>query len=171
MELSKKQLGLIALVIVLVIGNIAFAYLYVTRNVDFTGGVSTVGDIIVFKDDVTTELTSFDFINFTGGVPQGHLLGFFINNTGNQPVYVYWNITTSSIAWFKGGTGYQYNEEATAKYTFGIYNATGWWTPDTGARRIGVGERIQETYSLSYTGSPVTAEAFSFTVTFYARDA
>jgi len=68
MKLSKKQLALIALVIVLVISNIAFAVLYMTRDVTITGGVSTVGSIEVYKDDGTTLLTSIDFPNFTGGV-------------------------------------------------------------------------------------------------------
>ncbi len=81
MKLSKKHLALIALVIVLVISNIAFAVLYMTRSVDFTGGVSVVGDLEVFKDDGTTLLTSFDFTNFTGGVAKGYTLPFFINNS------------------------------------------------------------------------------------------
>ena len=172
MKLSKKQLALIALVIVLAISNIAFAVLYVTRNVDFTGGVSVIGDIEVFKDDGTTVLTSFDFPNFTGGVMQVHTLDFFINNTGNQPLYVYWNISTSSIAWSNLTEVYRHYEEATHKYTFAVYNATNdLWTPDTEARMIPVGQRIQETFELQYIGAPATAETFSLTVTFYARDA
>jgi hypothetical protein len=176
MKLSKKQLALIALVVVLAISNIAFAVLYETRNVDFTGGVSVIGDIEVFRDDGTTVLTSFDFPNFTGGVAYTHQLDFFINNTGNQPLYVYWNISTStstsSVAWSIQIDHYRGYEAAAHKYSFSIYNGTSdFWTPDTEARMIPVGQRIQERFELMYIGDPATAETFSLTVTFYARDA
>lgn len=173
MKLSKKQLALIALVIVLVISNIAFAVLYLTRDVDITGGVSTIGSIEVYQEDGTTLLTSIAFPNFTGGVT--HVYNspdFFINNTGNQPVYVYWNISASSIVWFTAGTGYQYNEAATNKYNFYIRNGTDdVWFPNTEARILLVDQATIEEMVLYYTGDPVTAETFSFTVTFYARDA
>lgn len=172
MKLSKKQLALIALVIVLVISNVAFAVLYMTRDVTITGGVSVVGSIEVYEDDGVTVLTSFDFDNFTGGVAQMPTLDFFINNTGNQPLYVYWNISTSSIAWSKVTEVYRHSEAATHKYTFAIYNATfDFWTPDTEARILEVDQSIQETFELTYTGDPVTAGTFSLTVTFYAKDA
>jgi len=172
MKLSKKQLALIALVIVLVISNIAFAVLYMTRDVTITGGVSVVGSIEVYEDDGVTVLTSFDFDNFTGGVAQVRMLDFFINNTGNQPLYVYWNISASSIAWSKVTEAYRHFEEATHKYSCAIYNATfDFWTPDIEARMIQVDQSIQETFELQYIGDPVTAGTFSLTMTFYARDA
>jgi len=172
MKLSKKKLALIALVVALAIGNITLAILYVTRDVDITGGVSVIGSIEVYQDDGTTLLTNIDFDNFTGGVLQTYSTTFFINNTGNQPVYVYWNISTSSIAWFKGGAGYQYNEAATTKYTFSIHNATAdYWTPDTEARILLVDQAVSEEIGFYYSGDPKTAETFSFTVTFYAEDA
>ena len=172
MKLGKKRLALIALVVALAIGNLVLAILYVTRDVDITGGVSTIGSIEVYQNDGVTVLTSFDFDNFTGGVSQTRLMPFFINNTGNQPLYVYWNISTSSIAWSQVVDTYHHTEEATHKYTFGIYNGTvDHWTPETEARILEVGQDISETFQLYYTGNPVTAETFSFTVTFYAKDA
>ena len=173
MKLTKKKLALIALVVALAIGNITFAILYVTRDVTITGGISTIGSIEVYQVDGVTLLTSFDYPNFTGGVP-GNIYGpeLFINNTGNQPVYVYWNISASSIAWSTVGEGYYYSEAATMKYQFNIRNGTSdFWTPNTEARIIPVDQAIIEEMILSYSGSNKTAETFSFTVTFYARDA
>ena len=173
MKLTKKRLALIALVVALAIGNITFAILYMTRDVNITGGISTIGSIEVYQDDGVTVLTSFDYDNFTGGVAQS-LYGpdFFINNTGNQPLYVYWNISASSIAWENTSTGYHYLEAAVMKYQFHIRNGTAdFWTPNTEARIIPVDQAISEEMILSYSGSNKTAEAISFTVTFYAKDA
>ena len=172
MRLSKKRLALIALVVALAIGNITFAILYMTRDVNITGGVSKVGSIEVYQDDGVTVLTSFDFPNFTGGVARIELFWFFINNTGNQPVYVYWNISTSSISWTNMSTGYIHEESAITKYSFTIFNGTSeYWVPDTEARIIPVGQAVHERMRLWYFGEPSTAETFSFTVTFYAKDA
>lgn len=160
------------MVIVLVISNITFAVLYVTRNVDITGGVSVVGDIQVYEADGVTVLESFTFDNFTGRVDDEYTYPFIINNTGNQPLYVYWNITTSSLNWTKLGVGYSHLHNVTTIYSFSIYNASvDYWMPETGARILEVDEAISETFSLLYTGEYTPAETFSLTVTFYARDA
>ena len=173
MKLTKKKLALIALVVTLAIGNITFAILYVTRDVTITGGISTIGSIEVYQEDGTTLLTNIDFDNFTGGNPDTYITpDFFINNTGNQPVSVYWNISTSSIAWSTISDGYYYSEAATLKYQFYIRNGTAdFWAPNTEARIIPVDQAITEEMLLSYSGSNKTAETISFTVTFYARDA
>ncbi len=143
-----------------------------TRDVYFTGGVSAIGEIQVFHADGTTVFTSFDFGNFTGGVEQETWIPFYINNTGNQPVYVYWNISTSSIAWYKNGSGYRHDEAATYKHNFTIWETGGYWAPDTEARMIPVGQRTDlHNFMLTYTGEPRTSGTFSLTVTFYVRDA
>lgn len=181
MKLSKKQLALIALVIVLVIGNIAFAYLYMTRDVTITGGVSTIGSIEVYDDDGVTEWTSYNFPNFTGGVAATAHKHFFINNTGNQPVYVYWNISSSSITWISNVNGYGgYSPFPSHKYNFFIATA---WPPDTldywasnnyttpEALYLDVGEGKELRIVHQYTDSPVTAESYSLVMSFYAEDA
>jgi len=174
MKLSKKQSALIALVIVLVISNITFAVLYVTRNVDFTGGVSVVGSIEVYEDDGTTLLTNIDFENFTGGVALTREQIFFINNTGTQPVYVYWNISDTSITWemHASGAAYVHSPGGQVKYVLSISNATyDLWEPETQGVRIDVDEGAWFTFHLEYTGNVNIAETFSFTVSFNAKDA
>ncbi len=174
MKLSKKHLALIALVAILVVTNITFAVLYLTKNVHFTGGVSVIGSIEVFDDDGTTLLTDIDFDNFTGGVGLTRWQTFFINNTGNQPVYVYWNISSSSITWemHVSGLSYLHNETGEIKYVLSITNATyDLWAPETQGVLIDVNERAEFTFNLEYTANVNTAEIFDFTVSFNAEDA
>lgn len=172
MKLSKKQLALIALAIVLVISNIAFAVLYMTRDVTITGGVSVIGSIMVYQDDGTTPLANIDFDNFTGGTAEFHTYDFFINNTGNQPVYVYWNISASSISWEIFGQVYKHIEDLEYKYEFLIQNATShFWLPDTQGVQLDVDEGATFHFILFYTGNVKTAEVFDLTATFYAQDA
>ena len=174
MKLSKKQLALIALVAILVVTNITFAVLYMTKNVHFTGGVSVIGSIEVYDDTGTTPLTNIDFDNFTGGVALTREQIFFINNTGNQPVYVYWNISSSSITWemHASGAAYVHSPGGQVKYVLSISNATyDLWEPETQGVRIDVDEGSWFTFHLEYTGNVNTAEIFSFTVSFNAEDA
>ncbi len=173
--MKKKSIAVIVTIVSLILINITLAVLYVTKDVNITAGVSVTGDIEVYEDDGVTVLTSIDFTNFTGGVAEVQEHVFLINNTGNQPVYVYWNISASSlpIDWDLGSiVYYRYYEDYTdLKYTFNINNVTDPWAPESEAREIPVGESIQEKFALWYSGNPVTAETFNITVTFYARDA
>ncbi len=179
MKLSRKQLALIALAIALIISNITLAVLYMTKDVDITGGVSVVGAIEVYDDDGVTLLTSYEFPNFTGGVGASAFKNFFINNTGNQPVYVYWNISSSSITWIANAQGYG-GYSPTLKYYFNIMTS---WSPDPAdnwapndyttpeALYLGVGEGKELRINHQYTGSPNTAEVYSLVMSFYAEDA
>ena len=173
--MKKKSIVIIVAIVSLLLVNITLAVLYVTRDVNITAGVSVTGNIEVYEDDGVTVLTSIDFTNFTGGVAEEQEQVFFINNTGNQPVYVYWNVSASNLPmpdWDLGPYYYSYYEDyEDFKYTFAIDNVTDFWVPESQAREIPVGESIQEIISLWYSGNPVTAETFSLTVTFYARDA
>ncbi|UCE38705.1 MAG: hypothetical protein JSW00_05615, partial [Thermoplasmata archaeon] len=125
MNLSKKYLVIISVVIALVVSNTVFALLWMTRDVDITGGVSVVGAIEVYDEDGTTLLTDITFENYTGGVESVRSQYFFINNTGNQPVYVYWNISSSSVSWTP--VEYGYLEQFDNAYVFQIYTS---WSPD-----------------------------------------
>lgn len=177
MNLSKKQvLGIVALLILFATTSVVFAVLYMTKSVTITGGVSVVGEIEVYDEDGETVLTSFNFENFTGGTSETKFKVFFINNTGNQPVYVYWNISSSSITWEKTPdlvfSYYIHTEPSLGKYHFGVYNATNsYWYPDIEGYYLDVNEGAQFRFRLHYTGLVNTAETFTLTTSFYAEDA
>ena len=178
MKLSKKQLTvLIGVVFVLGLSNVGFALMYMSRDVGITGGVSTVGSIEVYESDGVTVLTSYDFSNFTGGVEETSYKEFFINNTGNRPIDVSWNVS-SPLTWQLGGQHYEYIENFNLKYILWIEanwtTTTDIWAPlNTGypPLHIPVGEGQHLRFDLYYSGIPNTAEQFSLTVTFYAEDA
>lgn len=180
MKFSKKQLTLLlGCIVVLAVGNVALAALWLSRDVDITGGVDTVGTIEVYDEDALTLLTSYDFPNFTGGVGETSYKEFFIVNTGNQPVYVHWNISSSSLTWNPTSIGYQ--EASISKYVFSIQNASSldylapndYSTPTVANALlyIDVGESAYMRIEHEYMGYPSTAEQYSLTMTFYAEDA
>jgi hypothetical protein len=154
-----------------------------TKHVTMTAGVSVVGEIEVYGDDGVTPFTGATIPNFTGGQPGFWITNFFINNTGNQPVNVYWNISSTSLImanWIAYSFGYNYSESATIKYTVAInLNTTTPETPDLWspndyitpvALHLDVGEGRKVGMYLGYTGEPNTAELFSYTMSFYAQD-
>lgn len=184
MHLSKKHLAIVALTVILVVTNIAFAVLYMTKSVNISGGViEAVGAIEVYDSDGVSPLASCDFPLFTaGGTWTGFTKNFFINNTGSQPVYVYWNISSSSIVWKPWMDVGYYHSEGTVeiKYSFKIFSS--WtpdpiheWTPNDGttpeALYLGVDAGKQLQISLGYSGNPATAETFTLVMSFYAQDA
>ena len=164
-----------ALVVVLAATNIALAVLYMSKNVNISGGVSAVGAIQVYDMDGITPLTGYDFPLFSMGTQESLSRYFFINNTGNQPVYVSWNISSSSIEWSIVNNEYCHFEDSTMKYKFlteqrlpsALYQ---WWAPNT-SLYLGVGEGKQVQNHLWYSGEPMTAEIFTLMLTFYAQDA
>ena len=182
MHFSRKHLAIIALVVILAVTNVTLAVqLYMTKSVNISGGVQTVGTIEVYDEDGTTPLTSYDFPLWNPG--EGGLLtkNFFINNTGNVMVYVYWNISSSSIVWTQdyGGEGYENMEDSYIKYTFYMYKnyaEAQRWRPDEAwaspnAVGLDVGKGKMVTMELLYTGEPATAGTFTLVTSFYARNA
>jgi hypothetical protein len=163
------------LIIVLVIINIAFATLFLTKRAGAGNVVSVVGAIEVYDSDGISPLTSYDFPLFIGGIADTFLKNLFVNNTGNQPVYVCWNISTSSIAWearTPNLDAYDHYEDDTRKYGFAIRQdfstPTDYWHPNREAIFLGVSEGIKLRLELHYTGEPNTAETFTMTISFYA---
>jgi len=164
----------------LIVSNIAFALLYMTKDATFTGGVQVIGEIELYQWPGGVSLfTGASFPNFTGGQEGGYLKYFFINNTGEQPVYVYWNISSSSLAWDVTSTGYNHTESTVDKYSLDLASSyvpdpIDYWSPNEyttpEALYLNVGEGKKVTLVLLYTGEPNTAELFSFTVTFYAEN-
>lgn len=175
MQSSKKNMAIIALVIILAASNVALAVLYMTKNVNISGGVSVLGAIELYEEDGVTPFTSYDFPLFTGGTVGNFFKYFFINNTGNQPVYVYWNISSSSITWGADAFGYYHAEGGYGKYYFQLYNATTTFAPKEyvtpGVIHLDVGAGQRCYILLNYQGSPNTAETFTLVMTFYAQDA
>lgn len=178
MQFSRKTIAIIALVIILAASNVAFAVLYMTKNVNITGGVSAVGAIEIYQEDGVTPLTSYDFPLFTGGTAGPQYLDFFVNNTGNQPVYVTWNISASSISWEIALDGHRHWENSVIKYWCQLYReeipGSYWYPYTTGTPQetvfLAVGAGIKIRLWLTYTGQPATAETFSLVISFYAKD-
>lgn len=177
MKLSKKTLpALIGLILILGVSNVAFALLYMSRNVNIIGGVSVVGTIEVYDEDMQTPLTDITFENYTGGIYANRTKNFAIINTGNQPVFVYWNISSSSVSWTPNVQGY--NEQSNAEYTFRIL--TSWnpspvyWSPNDyttpEALIINAGETKNLIMEHTYNALSSIAEVFDLTITFYAEN-
>jgi hypothetical protein len=152
-----------------------------SKDATFTGGVQVIGEIELYTwPGGVIPFTGTDFANFTGGQVGGHLEYFFINNTGEQPVYVYWNISSSNLAWDATSKGYNHTETAVVKYSLNL--ATSYvpdpidhWSPNEyttpEALYLNVGEGKKVTLVLLYTGEPNTAETFTVVTTFYAENA
>jgi hypothetical protein len=177
MQFSKRNMAIIALVIILVASNVAFAVLYMTKNVNISGGVAAVGAIEIYEEDGVTPLTDYDFPLFTAGTLDYYILDFFVNNTGNVPVYVTWNISTSSISWENVGPRYVHLESSVEKYYYTLFEPdySEYWCPyydgytaEIVVLAVGAGEHIQ--LLLTYLGSPTTPETFSLVMSFYAKD-
>lgn len=173
-------MAIVALVVILAITNVSLAVLYMTKNVNISGGVQTVGAIEVYDEDGVTLLTSYDFPLWNPGEAGILTKTFFINNTGSVDVYVYWNISSSSIVWTGDltGEGYEHIEGTDVKYAFRMYKGyagTTIWRPDAefttpNYRSVEVGIGRTATMELEYSGIPATAETFTFVISLYARD-
>lgn len=183
-SLGRKQAGLLALVIVLIATNIAFAAWLVTRNITMTGGVETVGDIKVYNQDGTQEVSAFNFALFTGGTSATQNIFFRIKNTGNTPALVEWKISSSPITWTVdteySKDYYRHIVGTDTKYTLKINKQpplNGIWAPQdatdpSAAEQItlAVGEYAILALELYYNGAVNIAETFSLTVSFYAQN-
>lgn len=179
MNLSKKQfLAIVAVISLLATSTFAFAALYITKSASITGGVATVGDITLFEEDGITEWTSFDFPLCEPFEWSDDFFTFSLNNTGNTPVYVTWNISASDITWYAvSGGGYLHDEEGITKYIIRIWNDSQTWAPSDdpeapGVIYLDVGDSVVLLLNLTFRGTvaPSTPETFSVTLSFYAAD-
>jgi hypothetical protein len=93
--LNKKLIAVIALILTLVSTNVVLAVLYMSRDVTVTGGVAASGTIAIYKDVGQTELTSLDIPEFQGTTQSSNTY-FWVGNTGNMPVAVYWDISIAN---------------------------------------------------------------------------
>lgn len=163
------------LIVILVMSNIIFATPYFTKQVEAYNGITAYGEIEVYDSNGVSPLTSYDFPLFLGGTSDNFHRYFFINNTGNQPVSVYWNISASSIDWEVSTSQnfYEYYENGVLKYSFAIPQdstpTTNYWNPNTEELFLNVGAGINLYFELYYTGEPITSEIFTSTISFYAE--
>ena len=177
--LGKKKAGLLVAAIVLITTNIAFAVLYMTKPVTITGGVKSVGAIEIYNQAGTEIINTFAFEQFDPGVSDTNNMFFNIKNTGNVPVYVYWEITSPTATWTATGNQYRCDEQGVPKYYMFInkqYDPYGTWAPNPSSvpvadKRILInsGQSASLAMQLDYTGNVNTPEALSVTVSFTAQ--
>ncbi len=183
MHLNKKQWAIIALILALIATNVTVAALFMNRDVTISGGVRTEGAIQVYDETGETVMTTYDFPEFTSTSGNTYSKQFFVNNTGNAPVVVYWGIfnpipTSWSIP--EHENYYILQEDNNMKFQFTIYKtdipggSTGYWQPtySTGhGVSLGVGQGGKFSIDLLYNRTINTAGDFSFLLSFSAYDA
>ena len=116
--------------------TLVFAVTYMKRDVTISGGVVVNGEIAVFEEDGETPFESYDFPLFTGGVEGEYMKTFLIQNTGNQIVYVYWDISDSNFDgplkydYWGRQAGYYITQDDMIKYHLNMYmNPGDGWDP------------------------------------------
>jgi hypothetical protein len=165
------------LAIVLVISNLLFAVLHLSKQTHAYGELLVEGEIEVYDADGVTPILGYGFPLFSGGAEHTFHQSFFINNTGTKPVDVYWNISASSILWQLTGSLHQYaydhHEDGIWKYSLGIRKdvevSPQYWQPNQEGILLAVSEGVRLQFELYYTGTPNTAETFTLTVSFHAN--
>jgi hypothetical protein len=174
-DMMKIRSRLHTLVIVLAMSNIAFAAVDFSKQAHADSELAVVGEIRVYDSDGVTPLAGYNFPLFVGGTADTFFKFFFINNTGNHPVDVRWNVITSSVSWRSRGPYrdmYDHYEDRILKYSFGISQdlmSQDYWQPNTEVIFLRVNEGVNLRFELRYTGRPNTAETFSIKVSFRAN--
>ena len=184
MQITKKLLATAALILTLSSTTIAFAVLYMNKDVTVSGGVAASGTIAIYKEDGTTEMTTIPIPLFQGATNTNTTF-FWIKNIGNMPVAVYWNISNAAPnSWTidipGGGQAYLFTETTQTKYRLTIDNilnpdgsgGTGVWNPDpTGnqAVNLNAGQTAKFALELLHYQDVNTPGTFSFVLSFYAR--
>jgi hypothetical protein len=162
------------LLLVSVVNSLVLDVFLLAKPMSAYGGISAKGEINVYDSDGKTPLTSFDLPRFTGGIVGTFTKYFFINNTGQQPVGVSWNMTVSSIHWELRALSpnvYDHYEGSILKYSFGITQdaaSIDYWYPNQETIVLKTNEGVKLRFELNYTGEPNTAETFTMTAAFYA---
>jgi hypothetical protein len=181
-HLSKKRIAIIGFIITLITTNVALAYMYMNKDVMISGGVKASGAIAIYQEDGVTELTDLNFPLFEGSTHSASRF-FFLKNTGNLPVNVYWSISSSNPAFWSlesGGQAYVYTEETQTKFRFSINkqilpngnpgNGEIWYPDPTGTQflTIDVGQSAKLAMDLLHYTAVNTPSTFSFVLSFYA---
>ena len=177
--LGRKQAAIVVLVVVLVASNVALAILYMRKDVSISGGVEASGAIEVYDAGGVTSMASISFLKFDGSSQfQTRTKFFFVNNTGNTHVVVYWNVSSPLGGWVVSGNTYHYDVGGVAKYGLAMnkQGGLGYWSPSPGGApenqpvSLEAGQGVYLGMDFTYTGFVSTPEDFSFVVSFYAME-
>lgn len=184
MQLTKKLVAIVALILTLSSTTVAFAVLYMNKDVTVSGGVAASGTIAIYKEDGITEMTSIPIPLFQG-TSHTNTTFFWVKNIGNMPVAVYWNISNAdpnnwAIDVPGGSQAYTFTETAQTKYRLTIDNilnpdstpGTGVWNPDPTGNQVvnlNAGQTAKFAMDLLHYQAVNTAGTFSFVLSFYAR--
>lgn len=174
--MARSQDYYIKIIVALTISSVLLAALCFSKQAQATNKVVAIGEIKLYHEDGSTQMTSYNFPLFTGGTPGTYAKWFVVRNTGKQPVHISWSLTASSIAWSRitrhNSKGYDHNEGGIKKYTFRILQDTrkpdAYIPPEQKTILLKGGDSKKLCFELSYSGKPNTAEKFTLTVSFYA---
>ncbi len=182
MQLSKRQITALGLALTLTVINIAVATVYMNKDVMVTGGVATSGTIEVYEEDGTTIMNSIAMPQFQGTTQTiNHF--FWVKNTGNVPVAVYWNISSGNPNSWSIDTDtqiYLYRENSQTKFNLAISKQTdpsgitwsGSWDPDPTGNQVvslGTGQTAEFALTVAHITAVNTPGTFSFVLSFYAK--
>jgi hypothetical protein len=164
------------LVITLIILTISTSTIFLTKPAEASSKLTTIGDIKIYNENGTTELTTIAFQLFTPGQKSTQQAPFIIRNTGKHPIQVNWSISENSITWNKitkpKSAGYRHSEDRTEKYTLrigqDIGNKNKYLQPERNSLQLAREESMKLFFELTYSGRPTTAEVFTLTIAFTA---
>lgn len=182
MEFSRKQLLVISTVIILLAtSSITFAYIFVSHKVYLSGGVSTEGAVVTYKEDGSL-LEAFDFEDFhPTPFVQSQVYNFVIENVGNSLCYVTWEIGDSSVSWtplyYEAGDNWYYGDSSdplTVNLGFWVETPsapiTAWDPAGYGYITLDVGESALYRFVLHYRGLDNAATDFTIDIHFATTD-
>lgn len=187
MKLTRKQIIVITVVVAVFMSiNIVFALTHMDKSLKLSGGVrhAEMG-IEIFDEDGVIPLEDFNFPKFPEGIENTYYKTFFINNTGDFPVSVEWNIETSTLDWtLIDDEYYAYFEDTSEvksvlKYEFKVFIywdgiVVDWYPEGNHYLTLDVGQGVRGRLLLRYTGEPSTLDKFKlnpiFSVYEYSSD-
>jgi hypothetical protein len=166
------------LIVALAVCTVFLTLLLSAKPVEAYSGITTEGDIRICTESGQSELTIIRFPLFTAGRPDKQDEWFIVRNVAEQPVYVSWSISSSSILWSPvasgSQSGYDHDEGGVQKYTFRILQhdqgKVMCLAPEQAILVLKERESVKLCFELAYSGSPTTAETFTMTVTFHAAE-
>ena len=128
MKIRKTSIAIIALIICVGLLSTAFAYLWVTRTIDYSLSVKTTGNFAIYQDaDCTIPITTRNYGEIDVSTAPA-IISFtnYFKNTGNTPI--------------------------TVTYTMSIPDGWALNTPQTGYSRTNVASELTAQLFFYYTG-------------------
>ena len=153
-----------------------------TKNVTVTGGVATSGTIETYEEDQTTTMTAIAMPDFPATSDQSINHFFWIKNTGNVQVKVYWYISSGNPSWSldTGTQTYISQENSQTKFRLAISNqqnpdgsqGTGYWNPDPSGNQVvtlDTGQSAKFALTMTHFAAVNTPGQFNFVLSFDAK--